>query len=87
MSGWERDHTKVICQDRISHRDVTSNTLIEATIGKDTESSSEVLLAVQPLLLERVVFWIGPDLETLATRGLSQRPEFLVVRAIFILDT
>jgi hypothetical protein len=44
----------MIRQNRITHTDMPSNTLIEPPLGKDPISSREMLFAIQALVLEVV---------------------------------
>ena len=48
--------------------DMACNSFIVPTISKDSESSGKVLLAIQPLRLQVVKFWISSDVELLACR-------------------
>lgn len=63
--------TKVICQYGIPHRDMAGDSLVEAAVGEQSESSGQVLLSVLALLLERIEFRVRPDVELPAVLGLS----------------
>lgn len=60
---------------------MSSNTLVESTIRKDTECGREMLLSVQSLFLERVEFGVSADLETLAAGCFAQGTHGAVVAA------
>lgn len=47
--------------------------LIRTPFSKNAIRSSEMLLAIQSLLFQRVEFWIRPDLQRPAIFGLAQR--------------
>jgi hypothetical protein len=61
----------VICEDRVTDGDVTSDTFIEAAICKDAERSSQMLLPVESLILQIVEFGVCPRLEDTAILGLA----------------
>jgi hypothetical protein len=46
--------TEMIRQNRITHTDMPSNTLIKPSLGKDSISGREMLFAIQALILEVV---------------------------------
>jgi len=56
----------MVRQNRITDTDVPSDTLVEASFGKDSVSGCKMLFAIQPLLLGRIEFRVRPNSQRLA---------------------
>lgn len=54
-------HTEVVGQNGISDGDVTCHTLVESTVCKDTEGSSQMLFTVETFILERSKLGVRSD--------------------------
>lgn len=76
----------MIRQDRIPDRYMSRDSLVEPPVREGPECGRQVLLPVQPLLLERRELGVLPDLELLAGHGLAQGADALVAGAAVVED-
>ena len=78
--------TEMVPKDWVSNTDVPRNAFVEASVRKDTECRSQMLLAVQSLLLKRVELGICSDLEFLAGRSHAESADRTVLFGRRIVD-
>lgn len=72
--------TEMIRQDRITNTDVASNTLVEASLSKDSVSGRQMLFAIQALVLEVIEHRIRSDFQRLARSRLANGADGRIVR-------
>lgn len=76
----------MVGEDGVSHRDMASDALVESTVGKDAEGGSQVLLAVEALLLECVEDGVRPYPQLLSGSSSSKGASLLIFGRVLIID-
>ena len=72
--------TEMISQNRVTNTDMTSYTLVEASLGKDPISGREVLLAIQTLVFELIEHGVRSNSQRLARSCLADGADGRIAR-------
>lgn len=59
----------MVCEDGIANTDVTCNTLVETSFGKDAIGGRQMLFPIESLFFQAIELRVGSDLQFSAVLG------------------